>query len=119
MDQSSPQPKRRGGTTFGFMLVLLGVVLLLRNTGLMPWPDRGGSWLPFWSIVFLSLGLSRFFTPRPDGRREGVGLLFVGAWLLLNQLQVLIYRDSWPILLVGIGLSIVWGALAGRPAKPE
>ena len=113
MDDVKRRSRNRSGIAFGLMLMLLGIVLVLQNTGLV---RPAGV---FWSLLFISLGLAKLFTRRPYRRLEGVGFLFVGSWLLLNQLQVLRYRDSWPILLVGIGISIVWNALAGPPAMRE
>jgi hypothetical protein len=100
-----------GGIVFGLMLILLGVVLILRNVGLVPTTSVGIWLLTVWALLFISLGLVKLFTPSPRIRREGVGQLFIGSWLLLNQLQVLKYRDSWPILLIGIGIGIIWAAL--------
>ena len=112
------QPNR-ANVVFGLMLVLLGGLLALHTTGLVPWPPAGLWWLSFWGLVFVSLGLARLFVPDAGRGREGWGLLFVGCWLLLNQTHVLRYRDSWPILVIGIGIGIVWNALAARTAKPE
>jgi hypothetical protein len=110
--------RKSGGIVFGLMLILLGAVLILRNVGLVP-PTSGGLWwLTLWALLFISLGLVKLFTAGPHNRREGVGQLFVGSWLLLNQFQVLNYRDSWPILLIGIGIGITWSALE-RPRYRE
>ena len=117
MDPVTRAPGSRRGLTFGLMLMLLGIALVLDNTGLVHLPP-GGRWLSWWSLLFISLGVAKLITPRWNGRREGVGLLFFGSWLLLNQLHVL-GRDSWPILRVGIGTSIVWNALVGPPAARE
>jgi hypothetical protein len=110
--------RRTGGIVFGLMLILLGVVLILRNVGLVPTTSAGVWLLTLWALLFISLGLVKLFTSSRSNRREGVGQLFIGSWLLLNQLQVLRYRDSWPILLVGIGIGIVWSALE-RPRIRE
>jgi hypothetical protein len=100
------------------MLILLGVVLILRNVGLVA-PTAGGVWwLTLWGLLFISLGLVKLFSPGPRNRREGVGQLFIGSWLLLNQFRIWNYRDSWPILLVGIGIGIIWSALE-RPRLRE
>ena len=112
------RPRHWSGIVLGFWLMLLGTLLVLHTTGIAPWP-HGGPWgLTFWALILISLGLSKTLAPKVT-RREGFGFLFVGSWLLLNQLQVLRYRDSWPILLVGIGIGIVWSALASRRVKSE
>lgn len=116
-DDFGNRRRKSGGIVFGLMLVLLGVVLILQNVGLVPSTPRGFWWLTLWGLLFISLGLVKLFASGPPDRREGVGQLFVGSWLLLNQFQVLNYRDSWPILLIGIGIGIVWSALE-RPRYP-
>jgi hypothetical protein len=113
MDGFGHRRRKSGGIVFGLMLILLGVVLILRNAGLVPPTRVGFWWLTLWALLFISLGLVKLFTPGPPNRREGIGQLFIGSWLLLNQFQFLNYRDSWPILLVGIGIGITWSALEG------
>lgn len=111
--------RNTGGIVFGLMLILLGVVLIFQNMGLVPSMPRGFWWLTFWGLLFISLGLVKLITPGPAHRREAFGQLFVGTWLLLNQFQVLRYRDSWPILLIGIGIGIVWSAVDRPPMIRE
>jgi LiaF transmembrane domain len=118
MDDFGNRRRNSGGIVFGLMLILLGAVLILRNVGLVPPTSRGLGWLTLWALLFISLGLVKLFTAGPHNRREGVGQLFVGSWLLLNQFQVLNYRDSWPILLIGIGIGIIWSAIE-RPRYRE
>jgi hypothetical protein len=110
--------RNRGGIVLGVWLILLGVVLVLHTTGIAPWPHGGLWWLTIWALILITLGISRLLAPTVR-RRDSFGFLFVGSWLLLNQLHVLRYRDSWPIVLVGIGIGLVWSALARRPAKSE
>ena len=100
------------------MLALSGVVLILQNVGLVPSTPRGFWWLTLWGLLFISLGLVKLFAPGPPNRREGIGQLFVGFWLLRNQFQVLNYRDSRPILLIGIGIGITWSVIE-RPRYRE
>jgi hypothetical protein len=100
-----------GGIIFGLTLILLGGVVILQNVGLVP-ATFGGVWaLTLWGLVFISLGLAKLFTPSPRSLREGTGHLFIGCWVLLNQFRIWNYRDSWPILLVWIGIGLVWSAL--------
>ena len=120
MGNCNMQSGSRGSVVLGIWLMLLGGVLALQTTGLVSWPRGGPWWLTAWALVSLTLGVSRLF---PSGGkeinyREAFGHLFFGSWLLLNQLHVLRYRESWPVLLVGIGIGIVWSALASRrPAR--
>ena len=98
------------GAVIGLMIVGLGVVLFVDQTGLLGWRP---SW-SLWPFLIIGIGLARFVTPRPDGRREGGWLIFVGVWLLLNEMRILRYRDSWPLFLVAIGVHTMWKAIARR-----
>ena len=81
-----------GGRGHRLMIAGLGLVLFLDQTGLFGWRMSSSLW-PF---LIIGLGLARFSTPRPDGTREGGWLIFIGTWLLLNEMRVLRFRDSWP-----------------------
>ena len=98
------------GAVVGLMIVGLGVVLFVDQTGLLGWRP---SW-SLWPFIIIGIGLARFAAPRPDGRREGGWLIFVGVWLLLNEMRILRYRDSWPLFLVAIGVHTMWKAIARR-----
>ena len=91
-------------------IVGLGVVLFLDQTGLFGWRM---SW-SLWPFLIIGLGLARFSTPRPDGTREGGWLIFIGTWLLLNEMRVLRFRDSWPLVLVALGVHTIWKAVMRR-----
>lgn len=98
------------GVVIGLMIVGLGVVLFLDQTGLFGWPL---SW-SLWPFLIIALGLARFSTPRPDGTREGGWLIVIGTWLLLNEIHVLRFRDSWPLVLVALGVHTMWKAVMRR-----
>jgi hypothetical protein len=68
-----------------------------------------------WPFIPIGIGVAKLLQPGPKSRREGAFILFVGVWLLLNASNVWRYRESWPILLVGWGISIAWGAIAPAP----
>ena len=96
---------------FGAVVMLIGLLLLLDRTGVVRWAG-------WWSIAPLALicgGLAKLLTRRPGGRCEGGWLVVIGAWLLLNQLDVLRYRQSWPLLIVALGTSIIWNAFMPPP----
>ena len=98
------------GMVVGSMIAGLGVLLLIDQTGWFGWQP---TW-SLWPFLIIGIGLARVSTPRPDGRREGGWLIFIGTWLLLNEMQVLRFRDSWPLILVALGLHTMWKAVARR-----
>lgn len=95
------------GILIGLTIVGFGLILLFDQTGLFGWQP---SW-SVWPFLIIGAGLSRFATPRPDGSREGFWLMFIGVWLLLNEMRVLRFRDSWPLILVALGIHTIWRAL--------
>jgi multisubunit Na+/H+ antiporter MnhC subunit len=105
------------GVVIGLMIIGLGVALFLDQTGWLGWRP---SW-SLWPFLLIGLGLARFATPRDDGSREGGWLIFIGVWLLLNSMHVLRIRDSWPLLLVAIGVNTIWKTFARRtpPNTPQ
>lgn len=98
------------GVVIGLMIVGLGVILFLDQTGLLGWRP---SW-SLWPFFIIGLGLVRFVQPRRDGSRDGGWLMFIGVWLLLNEMRILRYRDSWPLFLVAIGVHTMWKAVVRR-----
>ncbi len=116
---------------FGLVVMLVGALLLL---------DRLDWWgvrlnVPVWPWLLIVLGLVRLSDGSTDargctrGRRSAVWLLFIGAWGLLNEYRLfgLHYGHSWPILLIGVGVLIVWRSMdertphqqASTPARRE
>jgi hypothetical protein len=101
VDQSNPGWE---GVFIGTMIVGLGLILLVD-------PSRS-----IWPFLIISLGFARFMASRPDGSRDGGWLMFIGVWLLPNEMRVLRLRDSWPLILVALGLHTMWKALV-RPNR--
>ena len=56
-------------------------------------------------------------SPAKNSRGGGAWLVFIGAWLLLNNLGFLEFRTSWPLVIVAVGIMIIWGALVRTPAS--
>ena len=101
--RSASLDTRRG--LFGLMLVVVGVAFLLREWGLLPDFHLSRYIAP---AVLIGLGLSRWATPRADGR-GGSGLLLIGlgVLLLLGNLHIWAMHQSWPVLLVLVGIGIM------------
>src|SRR4029450_10298957 len=103
------------GVVIGLMIAGLGLVLFLDQTGLFGW--RVVSRL--WAVLVIGPRRARSSPPRPDGTREGGWLIFIGTWLLLNEMRVLRFRDSWPLILVALGVHTMWKAVMRRtPPNP-
>ena len=97
---------RRNTTSlaFGVAIMLFGVTMFLDQLGVIDGPD----YAIFWPLVVIAIGLVKLSQPRHDGRRHGGWWVFFGSWMLLSQLHLIWLRESWPLLLVALGISMVW-----------
>lgn len=97
---------KRGQLVLGLVVLAIGVgILASRLTGF-----EFDFWRGLWPLVIVAFGLVRFLDAQiPKRRREGLTILLVGLWLLINTLGLfgLGFRDSWPVLLVLLGLGRV------------
>jgi hypothetical protein len=122
MSEETHHRRHRVSLFFPIVLIALGVVLLLKNMGVI----QGNTWgviINLWPILLIIIGLDSFWQ-----RRGSVGAVFWIAagviFLLCNYgyLTISIWQaifGLWPVLLVAIGFDIlfghrsIWGALAG------
>jgi hypothetical protein len=103
---------RAAGIVMGLTIAGLGILLLLDQAGLPGWHP---SW-SIWPFLLIGFGCLRFATPRHDGSRDGGWLIIFGVWLLLNEMRVLRFADTWPLILVALGVHTMWKALRRRGA---
>jgi hypothetical protein len=110
----SPVPHRRntGQIVVGLIVLAMGVMLLADR-----YLDQDvpliRSW---WPMILIVMGAARLGTVRshPDGRprsrRSGVWLIMVGLWALASDSHLfgLTFATSWPLLVIGAGVMIVW-----------
>ena len=115
----------------GLGLVGLGIALTVGQFGGFFIASR------LWPLLLIALGIGKLLAaPAPrvagcavgDGvmgvdrgvglsgfqARRGAWLIVIGFWLLLDQLRIFRAGDSWPLLLVAVGLGMVWKATAAR-----
>jgi len=95
------------GVVIGVVIMVLGATIMLDRAGIV---HMYGQFV-FWPFVLMTIGLIKLSRPRQDGRREGGWWLFLGSWLLLNDIGVLQFRTSWPLILIAVGTTIVWNAV--------
>ena len=112
-DEHRPAP-RLDGAVFGLMIIALGVVLMLDRAGIVNLFGRS----TFWPFIIIAFGLVKLSQRHDDDRRHGWGWLFFGVLMLLNEMRVLRFRDSWPLFLVAVGIGIVLKEVSGRRGKP-
>lgn len=100
-----------GRVLWGVVIIAMGVLLLAGERGEWDFSRAVGQ---FWPFILIALGAVRLAQPP---HRSGAFLLFIGLWALATQMRVagLNCENSWPIVVVGVGVSIVWRALRGDP----
>jgi predicted membrane protein len=96
----------------GIGAILLGLIFLFDNMDMID----GRLYIRFWPVILIAAGAFRFARPRHEGggRIFSAGLIVVGAVILLNNLHVtdIGLRELWPLILVAVGASMVFGHAA-------
>ncbi|MEP0821746.1 MAG: hypothetical protein HRF44_02760 [Ignavibacterium sp.] len=95
---------------WGAVLLLLGAILLLDNLNIV---YLGRAW-DHWPLILVAIGVGRLLAAG-HWRECGSGLwwILIGLWLevSIHRFWDLGFRESWPILLIGIGTSMVLKSL--------
>ena len=101
---------RAEGLAFGVILVLAGGVFLLDRLDVL---EVGRLW-GWWPLIPVTMGLVRISSwQSAESVASGLGWALFGAWFLVSQRGWfgLDWHNSWPMVLVAIGLSMVTRAL--------
>jgi hypothetical protein len=118
MDELNPIPARpphAGQIAVGMAVLAMGL-LLLADRYVQPDVPLMRSW---WPLVLIVLGASRAACARSsrDGDlRSGTWFVMIGIWALASERHLfgLTFGTSWPLLLIGSGVMMVWRALEPR-----
>jgi hypothetical protein len=117
---------RKGNLIVGAMLVLVGLWIALERAGVTHW---SGMW-SLWPLILGGIGLARFVQTPPGEPREGLVFMTLAGWLLVSDAGYFPLEDSWPLLVIAIGLIIAFNggrrrwhgpepAAAAAPGQPE
>ncbi|HSR69996.1 MAG TPA: DUF5668 domain-containing protein [Acidobacteriota bacterium] len=90
----------------GFILIALGMGLFFDTLEIWDF----GELFRFWPLVLVGIGAGKLISPRKhDDRRGGLWLVGIGSWLLVPSLGLfgLEWENSWPLILIVIGLLII------------
>ncbi len=114
MEQTDERVGQPRHLMMGLVLIVVGIALMLDRITIL---DIDGRWWPF---ILLGLGAVKFIAVPASGRgagsrRPGAWLMFIGLWGLVNEFHLLglDYATSWPLMIVGVGVMIVWRAFEG------
>ncbi len=110
--ESKSRINNRRGIFWPLILIILGIILLLKNTGILQ-GDILNSLIQFWPVILILMGLDSIF------RREGwIGstlLIALGVVFLLSNLGYFsmsvweVLLRLWPLFLLAAGLDILVG----------
>ena len=106
------------GLFFGAIVVAVGCLLLLDNLGIVRFHDV---W-QYWPVLLVAWGVSRVVDSRtPSGWIWGGMIALVGAFLLLDNLDIIVFNFAvvWPILLIAFGVSVLVRALEPKSRCAE
>jgi hypothetical protein len=104
---------RQGRVAFGLAVMALGLLFTVERFGLIR-PDAVRA---FWPILPVAYGLSRIiWPPRRGAEVGGMWIALVGGLLLLDATRVTPFEESWPVLIILAGLTVVFKALGWLPS---
>lgn len=98
---------------FGILVILAGLLLLARNTGAL---DESVSRVVFsWEMLLVAIGALNLFSRHSIW--SGLILISIGVFFLLvdfYHLPFTLWHVFWPLLIILIGLSLIFGAMRIR-----
>jgi hypothetical protein len=114
-NNDEPQEAHKGRVIAGLIIIAAGVMLLADRIGISGIHLSGR----YWPLLLVAFGFVRLFDSptRRNGRRRsrwtGVWFIYLGLWGLVSEFHLLglDYNSSWPLLIVGAGIGIVWRAV--------
>jgi predicted membrane protein len=98
---------------FGVLVVMLGVFLLFRNMGFIPWGIS--HWVLSWQSLLVAIGAILMFDGKRETRNAGLILMLVGGIFLLSKtLGCFPARILVPSLIIIAGVVLVFRASGQR-----
>ena len=102
---------------WGVFLVIIGGIFLLGNMGVVD-PHRV---FEFWPVIFIVMGVSRIIASDDEhGHGGGIIWILLGCFLLSGSVEAFrgIWRNIWPILLIGLGGFLLSRSMMSRRIPP-
>lgn len=114
-NQDDAHRPQTGGILVGLVIMFVGLAMLIDRTGILSVRLSGR----FWPFVLIAFGCARLVTSSADadGRRpstwSAVWMIYLGLWFFINEFHIMgfWYTSSWPLLVVGVGIGMIWRAI--------
>src|SRR5215217_2469009 len=97
----------------GVLVIAIGLLFLLDHLDIIEVRHA----LAFWPLVFIFAGGAKLLdTTSPNGYLVGLAGIGVGVTMILHRLGIIYFswRAAWPLILIGVGLMVVYRAMAGQ-----
>lgn len=94
----------KGNIVIGVMLVLTGIAVMLDRAGMLQMRNQ---WT-LWPLIFGGIGLARFLQSVPGAPKQGLLFLTAAAWLLMAEAGWISLAESWPIVIIALGLIVAF-----------
>jgi hypothetical protein len=107
---SMDTPRFRGSAVAGTILLVVGLLFLFNNFDLI----YLGPISHFWPLIIIAIGITKLLNAdHPVERRKGGWWVMIGLWFLISTLHLFgfSFHNSWPILLIVLGINSIWRAL--------
>ncbi|MDR2683253.1 MAG: cell wall-active antibiotics response protein [Dysgonamonadaceae bacterium] len=99
---------------FGVIVMMLGVFLLFRNMGYVPWGIS--RWVFSWQSLLIAIGAILLFDRKPNNKSAGLVLILIGTIFLLSK-SMYVGNVLVPALVIVAGMILIVRASTGRRLK--
>ena len=113
MKTEMPSKNMSRQVILGVLVIGMGLLFLLDNMNI--WNFHRA--IQFWPMVFILVGVIKLFdTNSSDGYFLGAVLILIGVLMTLGRLGVIYFswQMIWPLVLIGMGGTVLYKALTGR-----
>ena len=98
---------------WGVVVILFGLTIFLDQMDLV---EVRGLW-HYWPLVLIVFGINKMIGyPTARHYASGLWMVFMGVWLfaVLQNMFGLTFRNSWPLVIVASGVSIILRPIINR-----
>jgi hypothetical protein len=108
------RPVHEGHVAFGAVIMTLGLIFLMDRMDII----TPATLALYWPGLLVVFGMTRIMWPsRPGAEVGGTWIALAGGLLLLDRIDVIEMRESWPVFLIVGGLVVMFRALDWLPDR--